>query len=173
MKNFSEYFKPVIVLLAVCVAAGVILSGVNAMTFEKIAANEEAARTENYFKALPSADAFTELAASNGADVQMAENGEGYVIAASGRGYGGDVTAYVAFSKDGKILNVVINSSTETPGMGSKVSGEEFTGNFTGSDAKTFALEEIDAVTGATISSRAALNAVNKAVEAFEEVKEG
>lgn len=171
MKSFSEYLKPVIVLLAVCVAAGLVLSGVNAMTKDTIAANEEAARTANYFLALPEADSFTAGTASNGADVQTADNGAGIVIAASSRGYGGDVTAYVAFSNDGEILNTVINSSSETPGMGSKVSGEDFTDNFTGQAAKTFVLEEIDAVTGATISSKAALAAVNKAVEAFEEIR--
>lgn len=171
MKSFSEYLKPVIVLLAVCIAAGLALSGVNAMTKDTIAANEEAARTANYFAALPEADSFTAAAASNGADVQIADNGAGVVVAASGRGYGGDVTAYVAFSNDGTILNTIINSSTETPGMGSKVSGQEFTDNFTGSSAKIFEFDEIDAVTGATISSKAALSAVNKAVEAFEEIR--
>lgn len=172
MKNWTEYIKPAVVLLVICIAVAGILAGVNAMTVDAIAANEEAARNESYFSALPDADSFTELplSAEGVTAVLKADNGAGYVISAGARGYGGTVTAVVAFSNDGEILKVVMDSSTETPGMGSKVSDDSFLGNFIGRGADTLEFADIDAVTGATISSKAALKAVNAAIEAFNTI---
>ena len=62
----------------------------------------------------------------------------------------------------------MIDSSTETPGMGSKVSDPDFLSNFIGKGSEKLELTDIDAVTGATISSKAALNAVDLAIEAFQ-----
>ena len=172
MKNWNEYIKPAVVLLAICIAVAGLLAGINAMTAEKIEANEEAARTASYYAALPDADSFTELPndTEGVTAVLKADNGAGYVISAGGRGYGGTVTAVVAFSDDGTILNVVIDSSTETPGMGSKVSDDAFLSNFIGKGAEVMELSDIDAVTGATISSKAALKAVDLAIEAFHSI---
>ncbi len=170
MSTWKDYIKPVVVLLSICIVVGLLLSGVNKMTKEKIALNEEEARNASYYAALPDADSFTQLDCDTESvtAVLRAENGAGYVISAGSRGYGGTVTAVVAFSPSGEILNVVMVCDTETPGMGSKAAEPAFIANFTGKPAKVMELSEIDAVSGATITSKAALNAVNRAVEAFE-----
>ncbi len=175
MNKWTDIYKPVVVLAVICVLVGLALSGVNAMTVNAIAANEEEERTRSYYQALPEADSFTEIVpCPEGADAAFsADNGAGWVISAAARGYGGNVMVVTAFSDSGEVLNVVVDSSTETPGMGSKVSEEAFIGNFTGKSAETLSLEEIDAVTGATISSKAALNAFNRTVEAYHEAKGG
>ena len=175
MNKWSDYFKPAVVLLAICIAVAGLLAGINAITAEKIEANETEARTASYFAALPDADSFTELDSRiEGVNaVLQADNGAGYVISAGARGYGGTVTAVAAFAEDGTILNVVIDSSTETPGMGSKVSDSAFLENFIGKAAQPMELSDIDAVTGATISSKAALKAVDLAIEAFHAMAGG
>ena len=175
MSTWSEYCKPVAVLLTICVVVGLLLSGVNAMTAPTIAANEEAAANEAYFAALPEADAFTPLECGiDGVTAALrADNGAGYVITAQSRGYGGMVPAAVAFSREGEILNVVMMDNDETPGMGSKVADAGFIANFVGRAAQPLVLEDIDAISGATISSRAALNAVNLAIEAFHQITGG
>lgn len=175
MKNWNEYYKPAVVLLAICIVVAGVLAGVNSITADTIAANEEDARSRSYFAALPEADSFTGLECGiEGINaVLKADNGSGYVVSAGSRGYGGVVTAVVAFSKEGKILNVVMDCSTETPGMGSKAAEPAFVGNFTGKEAEVLEFSDIDAVSGATITSKAALKAVDLAIEAFQSAAGG
>ena len=175
MKLWNSYLKPVAVLLAICAVVGAVLSAINAQTAPIIAANEEAARNETYFAALPEADSFTQLDCSiDGVTaVLKADNGAGYVVTAQARGYGGQVPAAVAFSTDGTILQVIMMSNEETPGLGQKVTDEDFSGQFAGREAQPLTIDQVDAVSGATISSKAAVTAIDLAVEAYLEVTGG
>ena len=175
MKFWNSYLKPVTVLLAICVAVGAVLSGINAKTAPIIAANEEASRNETYFAALPQADSFTQLDCSiDGITaVLKANNGAGYVVTAQARGYGGQVPAAVAFSSDGTILQVIMMSNEETPGLGQKVTDEDFSGQFAGREAQPLTIDQVDAVSGATISSKAAVTAIDLAIEAYQQVTGG
>lgn len=97
-----------------------------------------------------------------------------WLISAAEKGYGGDVPVLIVIDLDGQITGVKVLGNNETPGLGKKVADKAFIGQFTGQSAenvfavKTAAADQvlIDAVTGATISSRAVTNAVN-AVLAF------
>lgn len=73
----------------------------------------------------------------------------------------------VAFDEEGTITNVIGMDNTETPGLGTKVQLPDFTDQFLGRAAEPLTIDDIDAVTGATISSKAALAAVNEAIEAY------
>ena len=68
---------------------------------------------------------------------------------------------------EGTIANVIGMDNTETPGLGTKVQLPDFTDQFLGRAAEPLTIDDIDAVTGATISSKAALAAVNEAIEAY------
>ena len=173
--TWNSYLKPVAVLLAICAAVGALLSGVNALTASAIAANEEAQSNAAYFSALPEADSFTavECSIEGVTAVLKAENGAGYVITAQARGYGGQVPAVVAFSPEGTILSVVMMSNDETPGLGQKVTASDFTGQFSGRGAEPFTIDDVDAISGATISSKATVSAVNLAIDAFQQVTGG
>ncbi len=175
MNLWNSSLKPVTVLVLVCLLAGIVLSTANQITAPVIAANEEAANNATYLEALPEADSFTPVACSveGVISVLRADNGAGWVITAQSRGYGGQVPAAVAFSDDGAILRVVMMSNGETPGLGQKVTEETFCSQFTGRAAESFTLDEIDAVSGATISSRASVNAINLAIAAYKEVTGG
>jgi electron transport complex protein RnfG len=90
----------------------------------------------------------------------------------SDQGYGGTLTLMVGFDGQGNILLSQTLSHSETPGLGSKVTLESFSQQFVGisSGAGTLSLSrdggDFDAVTAATISSRAYLGALNTALEA-------
>ena len=175
MKLWKNYLRPAVTLMIICLLVGAALAAVNAATAPVIAANESASLNATYAAVLPEADGFEALDCSieGVTAVLRAKNGGGYVITAQSRGYGGQVPAAVAFAVDGTILRVSMLSNDETPGLGQKVAEESFTGQFAGRPAEQMTLADIDAVSGATISSKAALNAVDLACAAFEQVVGG
>jgi electron transport complex protein RnfG len=96
-------------------------------------------------------------------------------VAATGQGYGGLITAVVGFNPEGKIAGVrFVDLPGETVGLGSRVAEPAFAGQFAGKPAVALALSagppgagEVQAITGATRSSRGALEAVNNAIAVY------
>ena len=85
---------------------------------------------------------------------------------ASEQGFGGEVIARVAL-EDGKIKTLTIDTPNETEGLGKRASEEAFTEQFIGKSAPfTFGEDGIEALSGATLTSNAALKAINKAAGA-------
>ena len=85
-------------------------------------------------------------------------------LVAKEQGFGGDVTAYITLDED-KIQSLNIDASNETPGLGQRASESAFTKQFIGKSGPFFYGENgIEALTGATVTSRAALKAINKAI---------
>ena len=81
-------------------------------------------------------------------------------------GRDGPITLSVGFLPNGTLNGILYSELNETPGIGMKVEEESFTGQFIGIPASTLSLgTEIDAASGATISSTAVLNAVNAAID--------
>ena len=62
-------------------------------------------------------------------------------------------------------------SNDETPGLGTKIANDSYIGQYVGLAAAPVTADDIDLISGATISSKAALAAFNIAVEAYEEVR--
>ena len=60
--------------------------------------------------------------------------------------------------------------NSETPGLGQKVTEDAFSGQFAGRDAVELTIDDVDAVTGATISSKAAVSAIDLAIAAYREI---
>lgn len=103
---------------------------------------------------------------------------KGYVIAAtSPSGYGGDIQIAVGISKDGKITGFDVVSNNETAGLGTKCTEPEFKSQFANKDAKILeytksgatADNQIDALSGATITTNAVTEAVNAAIVFYQE----
>ncbi len=173
--KWKEYVKPVIVLLAICLVSAFLLAEVDHLTAPIIQENVRKSTYEVYYQVLPDADTFTQLPCDleGVTAVLKADNGAGYVITAQSRGYGGQVPAAVSFDQEGSILRVVMMANSETPGLGQKVTLPAFYDQFAGSAAEKLSLESIDAVSGATISSRASVTAINLAVEAYQNIVGG
>jgi electron transport complex protein RnfG len=91
------------------------------------------------------------------------------------KGYSGEIRLMVGFRPDGTIENISVLQHAETPGLGSKIekSSSEWSTQFNGKNPEEFQLQvqkdggDVDAITAATISSRAYCDAVQKAYKAF------
>jgi len=102
---------------------------------------------------------------------------QGYAFSTSGSGYGGEISMLIGIDTDYRIKDIGVLSHSETPGLGGKITEQSFTGQFKGLEAGDVALSEdggsIDAITGATISSRAVTEAVyEKMVEIIEKLSD-
>jgi len=174
MSNWNKIFKPIVVLCAICIVITGALAATNGVTAPIIEAAtlaaQEAARTE----LLPDATGFTKVEGvnvENVSDIYATDNNVGTVITCSSKGYGGTITVMVAFNPDDTIKQIKITEQAETAGLGSKtVSEASFQESFAGLAAAPFTVDDIDAITGATISSKAVTAAVNSAVEAYNAI---
>ena len=185
----KDLVMPVVVMTVVCIVVTFLLASVNALTRDRIAelavlADEASKRT-----ILPEASTFTDLevpagqvnvfAIMEGKDAAGAS--VGYVITSASRGYAGLVTIMTGIGVDGKIHDIQVIKDDETPGLGKKVRDKAFLSPFLGKAATEkftvrpdeTSLTRIDAVSGATISSRAVADAVNKACAAYLAIKGG
>ncbi len=96
------------------------------------------------------------------------------VIGSSDKGYSGLIKIMVGFNLNGTIKNIVVIEQKETPGLGTKMKGDKFLRQFRGKDPKSFILQvikdggDIDALTGATITSRAFGEATQLAYDVFD-----
>lgn len=92
------------------------------------------------------------------------------------KGYAGDIRLLVGFLPNGSIYNIVVTSHKETPGLGSKMLPTEssFATQFNQKDPSVFKLQikkdggDVDAITAATVSSRAFCDAVERAYHVFK-----
>ena len=91
---------------------------------------------------------------------------EGYTAEGTCKdGYGGDITLMVGFKKDKKtVISYKVLAASETPGLGMKLKTPEFAGQFAGKDGRALKVRkdggEIEAITSATITSRAVCRAI-------------
>lgn len=101
----------------------------------------------------------------------------GVVMKASPIGYGGPIEILVGVTKDGKVSAIKIMNQNETPGLGTKTAEPRFYEQFIGKQGKELALKKdggtIEAVTAATISSRAVTKGVQEAVAKVLKFYEG
>lgn len=172
-------FMPVVVLVTICVVAGILLGLVHQVTAPLAAAQVEAKAQATYAALVPEAASFEELETSvEGCTAALravdgSGNAVGYVIVAQSKGYGGQVPIAVAFSPDGEVTSITAMSNSETPGLGSRIAEESYIGQYVGKPATALDASEVDLISGATISSKAALSAFNIATTVFEEVQNG
>lgn len=98
--------------------------------------------------------------------VYEGDNIAGYTFVAVGSGYGGSINILVGMNPDHTLRDMEVLSHTETPGLGSEITEGPFTEQFVGLPVDEIALSrdggKIDAITGATISSRAVASAIQE-----------
>lgn len=105
-------------------------------------------------------------------------NGEkvGYIFTTSSSGYGGQVKVMTGVNSDGTVKAIkVLSVADETPGLGQAATNPEFTAQFSGRSGE-ISIEknvDIDALTGATVTTKAVIKDVNIALQLFEKVKGG
>lgn len=172
-------------LLLICAIVSALLAGVNSITKPIIAENEQKNFEIAMQEVLPEASGFEEVnlgdytPSETGVTLDSlyrADNG-GYVVSTvCSEGYGGDVSVMVGITKDLTVNQVKIMSMSETPGLGAKASEPEFIGQYDGLAAGITVVKntapadnQIEAISGATITSKAVTKAVNTALQAAKE----
>lgn len=193
MKNIKlkEILIPTVSLFVICLCVTTLLAVTNAVTKDAIAYQQERSAAESRQAVCPDAVDFEKVEYDvQGVECYKAldESGNliGYAISSASRGYGGDVKVMTGINaEDGSVIAInVYDNSGETPGLGVNTSGEKFTSQFAGLSSGTGVTVDkdagknpdsvaVDSVTGATISSRAVVDAVNQAFDAYNAVKEG
>lgn len=183
--NAKEILKPTLILFVICVLVSAALAGTNLLTEDKIA-EQQAKKSEKSRKiVLDVAENFAEAQTDSGTVYHIGTAGGetvGYVFETSAKGYGGDVSVMTGITADGDISGVVILSHGETPGLGANAEKEEFRsqyeqpvphGDLEVVKYQTPAQGQVEAMTGATITSKAVTSAVNDAAALYREVKGG
>lgn len=170
---------PTLSLFLICLVVTAILALTNNVTAEKIAENEEQSKQESMFSVLPDAKNFqmlTEDVLYMGLD--SSGNIVGYAISTAAQGYGGQVKVMTGIDTNGVIVGVdVFYNDDETPGLGKNTSNASFRDQYKGlttrediyvsKDNASSNAQSVDAVTSATISSRAVTRAVNEACDIY------
>ena len=179
--DFKEIILPALILVVICAVTTALLAGTNLLTKDTIAQLKTQAETEARQSVLPDAKSFQEVTGDNAHFVGLEEDGVtpvGYVFMTETTGYGGDIKVMTGISADAKVVGVQILEQNETPGLGANATNPAFTDQFKRDISGvgfTLGVSEmgIDALTGATITSRAVLDAVNRAVESFQKIQNG
>lgn len=178
-KKYSDIATPTAVLTIICIVVTLALSSANLLTEDTI--KELQIQNENAAMAkLMEGDYESATFTANDQDVDytiVKKDGKiiGYIFKTSAKGYGGEISVMTAVKPDASVAAVeILDASSETPGLGQNVTKKDFYGEYKdkshgivvvkGGNADT-TKNEIDAVTGATISSKAVTTAVNQALE--------
>jgi electron transport complex protein RnfG len=175
MNNWNRMFKPIVVLGLICVIVTGALAATNSVTAPIIEEATRLAQEQARQELLPEAEGFEKIEGidvANVSDVYAASNGVGYVVTSASKGYGGTMTVMVSFTPEGTIKQIKVTEQAETQGIGSKVAGDaSFWERYAGLEAKPLVLDQdVDRLSGATISSRALTAAVNSAIDGYNAI---
>ncbi len=184
-KSNSEVITPTAVLAIICVVVTLALSSTNLLTAGRIEAlaietqnkaMEKLIEADEYHE-LPATTSFGDItyyAAIKGGDTV------GCIFVTEANGYGGVISVMTAVDMEGKIVAVeILEAADETPGLGQNVTKPDWYSQFSGLKSDITVIKggsanqennEVNAVTGATISSKAVTTAVNQALDYAQEI---
>ena len=188
----NKIIKNTVILTLITLIAGICLGAVYEITKEPIAQAQDAAKKEAWQQVFPDADvndfelvdvdqkaadkAIKDLGVKATIDEVCTVGEEGYVVTATDKeGYGGDIKITVGITADGTINGISILSISDTAGLGMRATEPAFYEQYQGKQAEKFVVskdggdgEPIDALSGATITSRAVTGAVNAALGYYQ-----
>lgn len=176
----KKIIKSTLILTLITLVAGLSLATVYEVTKDPIAAAEEQAKMDAFRVVMPDAESFESLTDKSvtyeGVRIEQvvaAKSGDkqlGWALTVtSSEGYGGDITVAMGVSPDGTLTGISVISQSETAGLGAKCADDEFTSQFAGITGGVVsyvkggatAQNEVDAISGATITTDAVVSAVN------------
>lgn len=163
------------VLGVIALVAGIALAVTNAVTEGPIQQQGEAKANADVRALLSQADTFDELDATQAEGLDFAytarkgEEAVGYAAKTTVQGYAGPIEVIIGVDPQGALTGITVGGSDfmETEGVGSKTRDEAFTGQFAGKTPPLTLGSDVEAVSGATISSRAVAQGVNQAASAL------
>lgn len=175
MKN---YFKIALALLITAASSGMLLSLANMAAAEKIEANQKKAVEDGIRIIEPNAKSIEEI---QDGIFKLGTNTKelGYAFLTEGQGYQGPIKILCGVDSDfEQILGIEIIESTETPGLGARINEAWFKKQFAALNIRSLISyvkgkpqnnSEVEAITGATVSSKAVVDIINKAVADLRE----
>jgi electron transport complex protein RnfG len=172
LKNSTlKRLYPVLLLTAVVLVSVILLSFIDNLTRGKIEEEQEKQTNRMLQAMFPAMTGYTLIN-----DIYVIESNNqriGYAYIATGRGYGGTISILVGLEDENTIKGISIVSQTETAGLGNRITMPSFTDQFADKQINDIKLKrdngQIDGITGATISSKAVIEAVRNT--ALEKVK--
>ena len=170
--------KLAVILFAFAAAVALCLGLVNYVTHERIevfAAERKAAAME----AVLPAESYDAVSSDSAEKVELvkeiyAADDKGWVVMVTPSGFGGEIEMAVGIGTDGAVTGVSIVQMSETSGLGANASRESFRSQFIGKSGSVALSKqggEIDALTGATVTSTAVTRGVNAALAAVGELQ--
>ena len=191
MAKDESAIKVVLVLVIIAALSAMLLAYVNQITRGPIEENKQAEVKKAIKIVLKGLPKFTVPSEPKTMEIDKSlikyfpattEDGTvvGYaIIALAPNGFSGEFPVMVGIDKDGKIIDTYVLEHKETPGLGSKMTEEKFKAQFRGKDLKSTKWQvkkdggDIDAITAATISSRAFTAGLLRALKADQALMEG
>ncbi|MDA3925886.1 MAG: RnfABCDGE type electron transport complex subunit G [Kiritimatiellae bacterium] len=174
----KETLRLVAVLTIICAVSAALLATVYNKTMGPILKALEIKTSEAAQKVMPpdASEITKEIVGKETFFVCRSGDGKVAAVAVEGlskNGYGGNISLMVGLSAEKKVISYQVITANETPGLGSNISSTEFSAPFCG---KPFSSNwkvkkdggEFDAITSATISSRAALECIKDAISKYE-----
>ena len=178
----------VVILTLTCLIAALSLALADRLTEGRIDAQKKAEKVASISNVLPAFDN-DPLEDKKEIDGQTFFIGKkagkpvGIALEAEGTGYSGNIRIMAGIDPSGKVTGVEILEQLETPGLGARIEDDRFRAQFKGKSLTNSRLVEghlavkkdngdIDALTGATISSRGVTEAVDKALNIFQQYKD-
>ncbi len=167
----KSILKPTAVLFIICVVVSAALAGTNMLTADRIAQQEAQNAEGSRMIVLPTADSFESQ--EDGAYYTGLSGSElvGYVFETEASGYGGKVGVMTGIDTEGNITGLGANA--QKPDFLNQYLQPAPEGGLSVIKYQTPAEGQIEAMTGATITSTAVTNAVNQAIEQYYSVKGG
>lgn len=170
----KELLRYGFILAFICSVASGLLASVNSLTRPKIINQAQIAERATLVKLFPEAENFEPIKYEQeilyykifGKDNKLI----GFAFKAQNKGYSSTIETMVGMAPDNKISAIQILSQNETPGLGNRITELSFIDRFTNRNIKE--LVNVEAISGATISSKAVIDAVRiKAEEVKELIK--
>ena len=160
-----------VTLLLICAVVAGALAGVNALTKDAIAANQEKKTLDALAVVLPGVEGLEKqtLTGDAGIVAEVYASGDSFAVKVLPGGFGGNITMMVGV-QNGQVTGISVISHAETPGLGAvaaaqNAKGEAFRGQFVGQSGVLAVGNQIDAISSATITSNAVVAGVNAAME--------
>jgi len=158
----KEIIRYGFILSTICIVASGLLAGVNSLTKPRIIAQAQAQEDSGLKEIFPEAAHFEAVESGEEVIYYKAHDKDSKLIGVAfkvgAKGYSSTIETMVGMLSDGTIVAIKVLSQNETPGLGSQVAEPQFSSRFRN---KKYS-DDIEAITGATISSKAVIDAVEK-----------
>lgn len=167
MDKNPSYVKMLAVMGIVCLLSAAVLGYVHTATYEKIEQNRKQSIKDAVYEVLPETTGYEKMDMEPGV-FKGYKDGEttGYSFLVEGIGFQGTISLMVGMDTGiENITGIAVLESVETPGLGDRIKGADFLKQFEKLTIPDSDRITVDAITGATISSKAVEKIINRAIQ--------